>query len=133
MTEPMMSSEFMKSFGGGFAANLIFVGIFIIYKFISQKCRHSKCRSHTACCEFTAQEDSLSTTSKDEDDGEDKIHKEIRNIRKSFDEKIQHFIVGIQAGLHKSRKTIVQTLKTKRGDLADIRKLVEEQDIEREI
>ena len=123
----------MKSFGGGAAANLIFVGVFMVYKFFSQKGRHSKCRSHTACCEITAQEDSLSTTSKDEDDGKDEIHNEIRNIRRSFDEKIQHFIVGIQAGLHKSRKTIVQTLKTKRDDLANIRKLVEEQDIESKI
>ncbi len=132
MTDPM-TSEFMKSFGGGAAANLIFVGIFMIYKIFSQKCRHSKCRSHTACCEITAQEDSLSTTSKDEDDGKDEITNEIRNIRKSFDEKIHHFIVGIQAGLHKSRKTIVQTFKTQRGNLANIRQLVEEQDIESKI
>ena len=132
MSDPM-TSEFMKSFGGGAAANLIFVGIFMIYKIFSQKCRHSKCRSHTACFEFTAQEDSLSSTSKDEDEPKDPIHTEIRNIRKTFDEKIQHFIVGIQAGLHKSRKTIVQTLQTQRGNLTDIRKLVEEQDVESKV
>ena len=120
MSDPS-NQDFMKSFGGGAAANLIFVGLYMLYKLFNEKCKHSKCKSHTACCEISAQEDSDS--SKDD---------EIQNLRRDVDEKISQFIGGLTQSVRQSRKSIVRNIESRQSP-APGNSLVEKQNAQNQV
>ena len=53
------SNEFLKQFGGSATANVLTVIVFMVYKFIEGRCKHSKCESKTSC--FSCSADNYST------------------------------------------------------------------------
>lgn len=50
----MEDNDFMKQFGGSATANLVTAGLFLLYKFVQGRCKHSKCSSNTSCFKCTA-------------------------------------------------------------------------------
>ena len=48
------NNDFMKQFGGSATANLVTAGLFLIYKFVQGRCKHSKCSSNTQCFKCNA-------------------------------------------------------------------------------
>ena len=71
-------SEFAQQFKGSAIANLVFAGLFILYKFIDKKFAHSKCESNSKCCKCTTHEDEFS------DDIDDKSNDIIRDLEKEI-------------------------------------------------
>ena len=53
------SNEFLKQFGGSATANVLTVIVFMVYKFIEGRCKHSKCSSNTSC--FSCSADNYAT------------------------------------------------------------------------
>ena len=53
------SNEFLKQFGGSATANVLTVIVFMVYKFIEGRCKHSKCESKTSC--FSCSADNYAT------------------------------------------------------------------------
>lgn len=51
MSDTELDSEFMKSFSGGAAANLVFVLLFIIKRCLDKKVKHSECSNICCSCE----------------------------------------------------------------------------------
>ena len=43
-----MDDEFQKGIAGSSAANVIFVVLFVLAKFLRERCKKSKCASHTS-------------------------------------------------------------------------------------
>ena len=48
------NNQFLQQFGGSATANLVSAIIFMIYKFIEGRCKHSKCSSNTRCFKCSA-------------------------------------------------------------------------------
>ena len=48
------SNEFLKQFGGSATANVLTVIVFMVYKFIEGRCKHSRCSSNTSCFRCSA-------------------------------------------------------------------------------
>ena len=53
------SNEFLKQFGGSATANVLTVIVFMVFKFIEGRCKHSKCSSNTSC--FSCSADNYAT------------------------------------------------------------------------
>ena len=50
-----MDEEFSKGIAGSSAANVIFVVIFFLLKFLKERCKKSKCASHTSFWDCTTE------------------------------------------------------------------------------
>jgi len=50
MSEEQVSSEFLKSMGGGVVANLLFVVVYFLKRCMDKKVRHSECNSGCFRC-----------------------------------------------------------------------------------
>ena len=48
------SNDFLKQFGGSATANVMTVIVFMVYKFIEGRCKHSRCSSNTSCFRCSA-------------------------------------------------------------------------------
>ena len=48
------NNEFIKQFGGSATANLLTAIVFMIFKFVQGRCKHSQCSSNTSCFKCTA-------------------------------------------------------------------------------
>ena len=48
------NNQFLQQFGGRATANVVSAIVFILYKFIEGRCKHSKCSSNTKCFKCTA-------------------------------------------------------------------------------
>ena len=48
------NNQFLQQFGGSATANLVTAILFMIYKFIEGRCKHSKCSSNTRCFKCSA-------------------------------------------------------------------------------
>ena len=94
------SNEFLKQVSGGTVANLIFAVLFVVYRMFTQKCKHTKCRSHTKCCDFESREDSEDSN---KIDNNDQLHREIEALQKSF--------FRISEGLRTRRKSIIPIIE----------------------
>ena len=46
-----MDGEFVKQFSGSGAANLASVVLFLVVWVIRNKCKHSRCKGHSICCD----------------------------------------------------------------------------------
>lgn len=49
--------NFMTSFGGGMAGSVVSASLYMIYRLLFQKCRHSKSACHTGWFDCESQED----------------------------------------------------------------------------
>ena len=48
------NNQFLQQFGGSATANVVSAIVFILYKFIEGRCKHSKCSSNTKCFKCSA-------------------------------------------------------------------------------
>lgn len=48
------NNQFLQQFGGSATANLVTAMLFMVYKFIEGRCKHSKCSSNTSCFKCSA-------------------------------------------------------------------------------
>ena len=74
-------SQFMSQFKGSAVANLVFMIVFVVYKFIDKRCQHSSCESNTRCCKCSAHEDSFS----DDDINKGEHDRIIKDLEKEID------------------------------------------------
>ena len=80
-----MEPEFINQLSGSGAANALTVVLLLIVWFVRNKCKHSRCRGHSFCCDFSFKED---------DEGENRTEP----VRKEI--KIQ--VQKLQRGQHQS-------------------------------
>ena len=52
-----MDPEFVNQLTGSSAANALTVFLLLIVWFVKNKCKHSRCRGHSICCDFSFKED----------------------------------------------------------------------------
>ena len=52
-----MDGDFFKQFSGSGAANIASVLLFLVVYVVRNKCRHSRCKGHSICCDFEFKED----------------------------------------------------------------------------
>jgi len=114
-------SEFMKSLSGGTIANMIFAVGFMIYRVLSAKCKHSKCKSKTGCFECSSQEDSV--ISKDVEDDQ---------IRDEFNQNLSQLLGKLETRLSEKREQIIQSA-TLRGSSSRLDRVVDESTIEEQV
>lgn len=93
------NDPFMAQLKGSAAANLIFAGAFLIFKLISAKCQHLKFKSTSKCCECSAQEDSFSDNTKDDED-----------ILRLIEEKLTEIKGGVAKSLREGRAKTIRAL-----------------------
>jgi len=53
-----MSDEFMNQMTGSMGANALTGAFLLIMWFLRNKCKHSKCSSHTKCCDLEINDES---------------------------------------------------------------------------
>ena len=111
-------NETMNQLKGGSLANLIFAVIFIAYRIFSAKCKHTKCKSHTKCCDFESREDSEENSK-----AENELHREIEKLQESF--------TRISSGLRTRRQTVIPFIEQGRSTKND--QMAEKSDIENQI
>ena len=99
-------NTFLKAVSSGTVANLIFAAAFLIYRLITTKCKHCKCRSKTKCLECSSQEDSLNSK---EDEHE-------RKIRSEFEENLQNLLGKLNQSIHAGGEKIIRTKTLQRPD-----------------
>ena len=114
------NNEFIKQVSGGTVANLIFAVLFVVYRMFTQKCKHTKCRSHTKCCDFESREDSEDSN---KIDNNEQLHREIEELQKSF--------FRISKGIRTCRNSVIPLIE--RGGPTDNNELVKQQDLETEV
>ena len=90
---------FMSQLKGSAAANLIFAGAFLVFKLLSAKCKHLKCKSTSKCCECSAREDSYSDNTKEDED-----------ILRLIDQKIAEIKGGVAKSLREGRAKTIRAL-----------------------
>ena len=52
-----MDDEFLKQMSGSGAANFATAVLFFCVWVLRKKCRHSKCKGHSICCDFEFKDD----------------------------------------------------------------------------
>ena len=112
----------MEQFQGSAIANLVFAGLFVLYKFIDRKFGHSKCESDSRCCKCTTHEDSIS------DDLDDKSNDIIRDIEKEIAKLKGKFVASLREGTQKAvqRDRTLRSRPTIDSDLVEKGKAEEE-------
>ena len=74
--------SFMTSFGGGMAGSVVSACLYMLYRVVFTKCRHSKSACHTSWFECTSQEDDPEVVRKETE----RIEAIIQMIRKRENE-----------------------------------------------
>ena len=91
------SDEFMKQMSGSGAANIATAFVFFVFWFIRNKCRHSRCKGRSICCDCEIKDD--------ESGGEDiesgRFH-ENGTVRKKIKIQVQKLQRGVNQSLRGS-------------------------------
>ena len=115
------NNQFLQQFGGSATANLVTAILFMIYKFIEGRCKHSKCSSNTSCFKCSADNyDTKRSTSNPYNNKEDDIrnHESVQELYTPNSPEVQtKHPQTSQADSSSSRENSRNSRLAKRGEI----------------
>ena len=82
-----MDDEFLKQLSGSGAANFATAVLFFLIYIVRNKCRHSRCKGNSICCQFEFKDDETRDEEEDIERGtvRKKIKIQVQKLQRSVD------------------------------------------------